>query len=586
MKRKNTLILILFLLLFPYLSYSQQNGNIIATVGNEAITVNEFMSSFQKNNQPSKASAQELQDYLDLYINFRLKVKEGKAMQIDTATAFKKEFSAYRRQSAQQYLIDKDVSDKLIQEAKDRLKHYVRASHIMVACEPNASPKDTLAAYNKAMEIRNKVLNGGMTFAEAAARFSDDLSARDTVNPSTHKKQYGNKGDLGYFTVFSLIYPFENGAYNTPVNSVSLPVRSVFGYHLIYVQDKIEAIERVSVAQIFVADTLAYKGMMSPEAKSKIEAIQQELKSGVSFEDAVKKYSEDPYSKDNGGVMEPFPLNRRPGDFVKAAISLKPEGISQPVATVMGWHILKLLEILPQTMTDDEATYFVRTRISRDTRSHLSKDSFISKLKREYQYTELKKEQGFKFLEKNIPDEFFTSNQANISNLPQVEKQKPMAKFANQQVKVSDFANFLNRFRGVNLKDESKHSFLEKHFNMYVEERLTQYEDSRLEEKYPDFKELMNEYENGMILYEINSKNVWEKAIMDSVGIEQFYETVKTEYPVDEPNGTVQYKPLNDFKATIITRYQDYLDKKWVDELKAKYPVVIREDVLKSLLKK
>ena len=582
MKKKIILVFILSFL-FNYLSYSQQNNNVIATVGKEMITVNEFMSSFQKNNQPGKTTEKELRDYLDLYVNFRLKVKEGKALQLDTAATFQKEFSAYRRQSAQQYLIDKDVSDRLINEAKERLKYYVRASHIMVNCALDASPKDTLIAYQKAMNIRERILNNEITFAEAAVYFSDDLSARDTINPATNKKQYGNKGDLGYFTVFSLIYPFENGAYSTPVKSVSLPVRSIFGYHLIYVQDKIEAIERVSVAQIFVTDPFAYKGVMSPEVKNKIEAIQQELNSGKSFEEVAKEYSEDQYSKDNGGLMEPFQLNRRPGDFVKAAISLKTNEISQPVATVMGWHILKLIDILPLTMTDDEATYFVRTRVARDARSHLSKDSFIAKLKREYQYTEVKKEQGFKFLEQNIPNDFFVSNQTNITNLPKIEKQKPLAQFANQQITVAEFANFLNKFRGVNLK-ESKLAFFEKHFNMYVEEKLTQYEDLQLEKKYPDFKELMTEYESGMILYEINSKYVWEKAMMDSTGLLQFYETVKTEYPIEGQKDT--YKPLQDFKATIITRYQDYLDKKWMDELKIKYPIVINEDVFKSLLKK
>ena len=583
MKKRINLFFILFFLC-SYLSYSQQTDKILVNIGNEVITVEEFVLSFQKNNQLSRASEKELREYLDLYINFRLKVKEGKALQIDTAINFQKEFAAYRKQSAQQYLIDKDVSERLINEAKERLNYYIRASHIMMACDQNAAPKDTLAAYQKALDIRNKILNKEMTFAQAAVRFSDDLSAKDTINPSTGKKQYGNKGDLGYFTVFSLIYPFENGAYNTPVNSISMPVRSIFGYHLIYVQDKIEAIERVSVAQIFVADTLAYKGIASPETKNKLETIQQELRSGKSFEDVVKEYSDDPNSRDNGGVMEPFQLNRRPGDFVKAAISLNAGEISKPVATIMGWHILKLIDILPQTMTDDEATFFVRTRVSRDSRSHLSKESFIAKLKREYQYTELQKEQAIKFLEKNIPDEFFVSNQTNIQNLPKIGKLKPMAQFANQKIMAPDFVNFLTKFRGVNLK-ESKRAFLEKHFNMYAEETLTKYEDARLEEKHPEFKELMNEYENGMILYEINSKNVWEKAMQDSIGLLKFYESIKTEYPAEEPNDTIQYKPLNDFKATIITRYQDYLDGIWVEGLKEKYPVTIREEVFRSLKK-
>ncbi len=577
------LLFVFSLAFLPALSGQQDPNTVIATISNEPITTGEFLSSFKKNNQLSKTTPEELREYLDLYINFRLKVKEGLALKIDTSRAFQRELNTYQQQSAQQYLIDKDISDKLMDEALERTKNYVRASHILINCSPTASPKDTLTAYNKAMEVREKIMNG-LDFNEAAVLYSQDMSAREYINPRNNMLQQGNKGDLGYFTVFNMIYPVETAVYNTPVGSVSMPVRSEFGYHLVKVTDKIPAIETIEISHIFIRDSMARNEKMSNETRAKLNDIESKLKAGSSFEDMVKIYSDDTYTKEKDGVVDPFAPNRRAGNYVKTAISLKPGEISAPFALSTGWYIIKLNKINYLEYDQDEASYYTRTRLGRDPRSHLSKQSLVNKLKKEYSFNESGKEAGIKYLQKNLPETTFQSSSADFENLPGIDKQKPLFSFADRQVTVKEFTRYLSRFKGVNMA-RGYHHFLLERYDAFVEETIIAYEKDHLESKYPEYRELMDEYHQGMVLYEINSQNVWGKAMQDSVGLTDFYESIKTNYPV-EGSDPVEYKALGDIRSTVITQYQDYLDKEWIRQLRAKYPVQINEQAFNAIFKK
>lgn len=579
--KKLTIALLVLAGLFTGNLNAQNKSDILVKIGDKNITSEEFLNTYSKNNNLKTATESDLRDYLDLFINFKMKVMEGEEMQVDTSRQFKLELQSYKKQSSQQYLVDKEVTESLVNEAVSRAKKDVRASHILINCAEKATGKDTVAAYNKALSIRNEILSGQLSFADAAVKYSDDPSARDMVNPQSGRQHYGNKGDLGYFTVFDLIYPFENAAYSTGVGEVSMPVRTRFGYHLIYVTDKIDAVQEISIAQIFVVDTLARLGRQSESTVKKLQEILGALASGSPFEDVVKQFSEDK-AVDNGGVQEPFAPNRRQGDFVKSVLSLKPDQISAPIPSLNGWHIVKLIEAKP-VVVDEDFLYSTRNRISRDERSHKSKDSFIAKLKKEYNYNESGRAKAMKLFLKNMPPEFFQMKDGKLQKMPGIEKLKPMCTFADQKVTAEEFAKYFDRFRGMRLKPEEFAGFLDERFDAYVQERMARFEKDRLEEKYPEFRALVQEFHDGMVLYEINTTKVWAEATTDSTGLEKFYEANKEKYidPV-----TAEPSRLDEIRAIVITDYQEYLDKQWISELRKKYNPTINQKAFDALLKK
>lgn len=564
-------------------AFAQNDNATLITIGNEKISKADFIKAYQKNNLLSNSTEKDLREYLEMFINYRLKVQEATNLKLDTAASFKTELGSYKSQSAQQYLIDTEVSDQLLEEAYQRSKEMIRASHILIRCNAQATPKDTLAAYHKAMQIRDKIING-LDFNEAATLYSEDESARDYMNPQTNHMHTGNKGEIGYFSVMELVYPFESGAYSTPVGQVSLPIRSQFGYHLIYTQDRIPTISKIFVSQIFIRDTNALNANDDPAFLTKANMVKSLLAQGRSFAELAKEYSDDAATKDNGGVMSPFTPNRRPGNYVAAVLKLKPGQVSEPVPSTLGWHILRF-DSLEYSTINEEYKQQLKNRVARDPRARKSKESLIEKLKVEYNYNESGKAAAMKFFKKNVPEDYFQSTAVDIEKLPGLEKLKPMCTFADQSLTAADFAHCVARFQGTQL-NMSIYDYMNTIFPNIVSDRILKYENSRLEDKYPEFRDLVAEFHDGMLLYEINSKKVWMAAVEDSVGLENFYESIKTEYPVDTPNDTIQYKPMSEIRAMVIGRYQDYLEKQWIQELRAKTPVIIDENVFSTIIRK
>lgn len=580
MKKIATTLLLLAGIIFQ--SLQAQDQDILVTIGDDNITAGEFIRAYSKNNNWATASEAELRDYLELFINFKMKVKQGVEMQLDTSRKFQMELMSYQKQSAQQFLIDKEVTDALLNEACERARWNIRAAHILINCQDGAAPKDTAAAYSKALSIREEILNGAISFADAAVKYSEDPSARDMVNPQTQRLHPGNQGDLGYFTVFDLIYPFESAAYQTPVGKVSMPVRTRFGYHLILVKDRIPALEDIQIAQIYIADSLAKENQQLPSTQKKLQDALALLKSGANFSDAVEQFSEENDAAKNGGVQEPFSPNSRKGDFIKAIISLKENEVSEPIATQNGWHIVKLLKTTP-VVVDDNMIYGIKNRITRDSRSHKSKESFIAKLKKEYKYDESGRKKAIKLLLKNMPAEYFQTKDSELHKAPGIEKLQPMATFANVEITAVEFAKFIGRFRGVRIDTKDFEKFLQEKFDSYVATKINQYENDHLMEKHADLRELVAEFHDGMVLFEVNTLKVWGQAVQDSTGIENFYNENKQNY-IDEE--TQQPKPLQEIRANVITDYQEHLDKQWIEELRLKYHPVIREDVFARISKK
>ncbi|MCS7074735.1 MAG: peptidylprolyl isomerase, partial [Bacteroidia bacterium] len=315
---------------------AQQSPVLLSFSNGKKVTKSEFEYVYQRNNggldSAKKHGPAKYKEYLDLYIRYRRKVMDAEAAGLDTLQSFKDELNGYIKQLSQPYLIEKEVLDELIKEAYERSKSEIHAAHLLVNCAQDAKPEDTLAAYTKAIAFRDSIVKSGKPFAYMAEKYSDDPSARQ------------NKGDLGYFTVFDFVYPFESGAYKTPVGQVSMPIRSQFGYHLIYVMDKVPAQGTKRVSHIMVRIGENYSAKDTTSAIARINEIYEKLKGGADFAKLAETMSDDPISAKKGGDLgSGFLLYEL--QMQKHALSVGQ--FSRPFTSPYGWHILKVTEVNP-----------------------------------------------------------------------------------------------------------------------------------------------------------------------------------------------------------------------------------------------
>jgi peptidyl-prolyl cis-trans isomerase SurA len=335
-------VLLLVIMLVSVLTSTAQvnNDEVLMTIAGKRIYVGEFLSIYQKNNVKGETiDKKSLNEYLDLFINFKLKVKQAEDMGLDTVASFKNELNGYRDQLAKPYFTDDATLNRLMQEAYEREKSDLRASHIFFRLAPDASPEDTLVAYKKAMAASER-LSKGESFELLAVELSEDPSAKDREATQQHPFLKGNKGDLGFFAVFDMVYPFENGAWGTEVGKVSKPVRTEYGYHLIKVTARRPALGKVTVAHIFLAIPKNATAADSARIQVRIDSVYTKLKSGISFEELVKSYSDDKGSAAKDGVLPAFGVNRMVPEFVEAIYSLDNTGdYTKPILTTYGFFV-------------------------------------------------------------------------------------------------------------------------------------------------------------------------------------------------------------------------------------------------------
>ncbi len=512
----------------------------LLSVGGDNVTKGDIVRIYTKNNPNNAIDKKSVTDYLDLFINFKLKVKEARDMGLDTNKAFVSELRGYRKQLAQPYLTDKEVNDKLLTEAYDRSKKDVRASHILVRIDADALPKDTLIAYKKILAIRDRILKGE-DFGKLAEQLSEDPSAKD------------NKGDLGYFTVFNMVYPFETAAYNTPAGQVSMPIRTRFGYHIIKVADVRDAQGTIHTAHVMVKIPKDAKQADIDAAKTKIDEVYNKLKAGEKFEDLAAKYSDDKASAKKGGELPWFGTGRMVPEFETAAFALKADGdYSAPILTQYGWHIIKRLEKKGVPAFDDVKNEY-KSKISKDSRSEKGKVALVNKIKTEAAFKEDRKLVGdfYKAVDSTVYDGTWNSGKAAAFT-------KPMFNFGNKQYTQVDFARYIASHQVKRPKDVAIQSIVNSLYDKFVEETALTYEDSQLETKYPAFRDLLNEYKDGMLLFEITDKKVWSKAVEDTTGLKGFYEANKNNYMWGERVSATIFKCAN---KDVAERLRKYLKK-------------------------
>ncbi|MEX0813889.1 MAG: peptidylprolyl isomerase [Chitinophagales bacterium] len=486
---------------------------VLFTVEDQTVRLSEFEYVYNKNNQNDKDSytQESLETYLNLYVNFRLKVKQAEEMGLDTLQNLKKELEGYRKQLSKSYLYDREVTDKLIKEAYERKKQEVRASHILINIANDAVPSDTLKAYKEALRIK-KELDRGKDFETLAKKYSSDPSVSE------------NGGDIGYFTVFETVYAFESAAYNTPVGEISDPVRTRFGYHILKVTDKRPAQGKIKVAHILIKVPENPSEQQKAFSKSRIEEVYKHLEAGADFKQMVKVYSEDRFSKKTNGEIPVFGTGKMVEAFETAAFSLKEDGdYSKPIKTDYGWHIIQRISkdtIPPFNEIKDQ----LRKRVERDTRSQIAKNTLVERIKEEY---------NFKTYPKNKEEIFERIGGTILMGPYKMENKenldKPLFSLAGTNFTQKDFVEFLES-RQKRKRRERAEKLLQEYYNQFEQESCFNYEEAQLDRKYVDFRNLMKEYRDGILLFELTDKKVWSKAVKDTVGLKNFHEANKNNY--------------------------------------------------------
>jgi peptidyl-prolyl cis-trans isomerase SurA len=618
------------------------------------VTKREFEQAYQKYNGGFDSAKfhtpEKYREYLDLYVKFRRKVMEAEKLGVDTVPSFKSELRGYLKQLAQPYLIEKDVLDKLVKESYDRQFQVVKVSHILFKSEADASPTDTLKAYKKALLIRDSVLKFNKSFDEMAARHSEEPNASKS------------KGHLSYFSVFDFVHQFEDAAFKAPVGSVTMPIRSQFGYHLIKIWDKKQIKAPRTTAHIMVRFGETYPAKDSLAAAKRIQDAYEALKAGKKFEDVASEYSDDPNTKARGGDLGTryIPLV----EIQDRKYQLKSGEFSEPFQTQYGWHIVSVKDqepFKPYATVEKE----LKNKVSKDGRGTTAEEKLVARLKQEYGYKINKG--GIDKMISTLGDKYLTPNVSPDSLSPAV-RTLPVVTFKDNILTVKDLLVYLSNSRRNLGKNYSAVDQAMVDAENLAKTKLLEYEENRLAYKYPEYCYLAKEYRDGIMLYSLTEKQVWRKAVDDTVGLRAYYEKNKTEFPANErvrvreyrartetiiksvdslltlklkldevdslivknkinvrvskltydkgsetaskfygnskpfsvgptpdggafiilaldeflPKGT---KGFEEAKAEAITKYQNFLEQLWLEELKSKYPYKLNDSVFKTLFK-
>jgi len=541
-------LLILFSLVNATCSAQLLSDQILMNVDGRGVTAGEFTRMYLKSADAGKSPG-DINDYLQQFIVFKLKVADAIHEGIDTTKAFRNELNGYRNQLAQNYLTDNQVKEKLLLKTYQRSLVEINAWHILVTCPESAKPEDTLSDWQKASAIRERILTGE-SFEEVARGTSDDPSVKI------------NGGNLGYFTVFQMIMPFEDAAYNLKKGAISEPVRTPYGYHIIKVADKRASRGRILVAHIMKASPPGTGEKEAKQAEESINAIYNELQAGASFSSLAAKYSDHKESASNGGKLNWFGTGEIIPDFSEAAFAISDTGkYTKPIRTVYGWHIIKLLaRKAPGTF--EETRSYLESKINQSYLNSLSKKSFVNKLKKEYNFSI--NQEALEWFVKNT-DTLIISGTAkyNRNSLPSGN----LYSFADQRMPVRDFATFIEK-RGSIILTKDPAIFINQTIDASISDRIVKYENSMLEKKYPDFRYLMNEFHDGILLFEISGRRVWNRVQEDSTGLKGYYEDHKQNYLTKKSIEGKLYL-LNDQKGgkSLYSAYRKYSRKSGTDKL-------------------
>lgn len=509
----------------------QASPGVLFKVGKAVVSPDEFIHTYRKNHtaKATDFTQSKIDEYLRLYVDFKLKVREARARGLDTTAVFKKEYNTYRAEVRKPYLPEHTLVDSLTRITYARMQEELRAAHILIGIKPDATPSDTLTAYTRAVDIRGK-LSSGADFGTLAMQLSEDPSAKM------------NKGDLGYFTALQMVYPFESAAYALNVGEISQPVRTRFGYHIIQLLDRRPNRGEVEVSHIMIR---VREGRTPDQAKDIAFNVHDELRAGVPWTDLCKEFSEDPATRDHDGKLKPFGVRGMAGvpEFERAAFDLQSPGeVSDPVETQYGWHIIRLERQIPLASYGSMEAQ-LRNRVTRDERTTISRNVLLEKFRTRLAFAE------------NAAVKKALLEAADSSILDGLWK--PRAVLENQVLfTLTGVPETVGRFavyaaRAGRQQRQSPASCMEHLYNAFTETTILDRVEDDIAARNPAFKYLLNEYYEGILLFEIMEQEVWSKASADTVGQRQYYAANSIRYSApDRAKGVIyQASGSNDLMA-------------------------------------
>jgi len=488
-----------------------QEPQVLLSIGDEQVSLEEFERIYRKNNNASSLNQQTPEEYLDLFVNFKLKVKEAEALGMDTTSKFINELEGYRKQLAKPYLVDEKAKDAMMKEAYEWAKYDIRASHILIRLPESPSPEDTLAAYEKIMEIRSRIQRGE-AFDVVARATSEDAGVHQ------------NGGDLNYFTVFSMVYPFEKMAFTTPVGQLSMPFRTSYGYHILKVVDKRPARGSIKVAHIFIRTPTGTSEEEKKVAYEKVLMVYDSLQLGTDFSTMARRYSDDRASARSGGEIPWFGTGRMIPKFEDACFALENKGdYSTPFKSFYGWHIVMLID-KKEIGSYEEMKPELQQKIDRGDRNAARTDSFIAGIKNEYGYSDNKEALQALYQAVDSTLRLGTWNAGSLKDLKTI-----LLKIGEHEVVNGEFATYMEQeqYHG---KARDPGVWVDQLYKSFSDEQVIAFEEARLPEKYPEFRYIYEEYHDGILLFDIMDQQVWSRAITDTSGLEAYYKANRRSY--------------------------------------------------------
>lgn len=552
----------------------------LAELGDEKVTLGEFEKQYLKTlSSPDSAKLKSFEDrkqFLDLYINFRLKVKDGRERGLMLSEEIKKDVDEYVKNLYPSFLIDKEVVEPHIEKLYDKKKEEVRASHILINLAEKPTPQDSVAAYQKADSIIQMLKDGG-DFNELAVKYSSDRTVLQ------------NKGDLYYFTGGMTVDEFEDIVFALSVGEYTKkPVRTMFGLHIVKLTDKKPRIESIRASHILIQDKRDSVGKMTDSLITYQKALDifNRIKNGEDWNTLCQQFTEDPGSKPNNGDLGYFERRRMTQSFDSAVFVAKTGDIIGPIRTQYGWHIIKKVDEKPLSSFEKQKEQ-LKQEYKRTNKYKQDYAAFIEKLKGKYNFKSA--DDGFNYLRSKLDSSKSIADYNVDSLIPSTDRNKVIAQFDGGTITVQDMLNHLN----IN-KDFQRTAFTNEGLNNIISSASEQNilrlaaEKSKIKDD-KDFISTVKDYENGLLVFRIDQDELWSKVRVLDEDMQSFYKANMNKYTTKDSAGTDVPKSFEDAKAQLSNDVQQLkfkeIEKKYLDGLREKYPVKIYDEVLRDAFK-